>query len=155
MGPMQMMTTRTVWSPDSKWIAYTVHTKALIQQVFLYSIEKDKSYPVTDGLSEASDPVSGKSVKYLYSFASTDAGPVKNWFAMSNADMRMTSSIYIALLQKDVPSPLAKESDEEKVIEKKEETKKGKSKKKESKPKKAFSVDFEGLNFRILPLPIP
>lgn len=160
MGPTQMMTTRSVWSPDSKWIAYTVHTKALIQQVFLYSIEKDKSYPVTDGLSEASDPVFDKSEKYLYSFASTDAGPVKNWFAMSSVDMRMTSSIYIALLQKDVPSPLAKESDEEKVIEKKEEpkkeeTKKGKSQKKESKPKKAFSVDFEGLNFRILALPIP
>ncbi len=149
-GPRRMKTIHSVWSPDSKWIAYTMSTAAYISKVYLYSIERDKSYAVTDGMSNVSNPVFDESSKYLYFFASTDAGPVKQWFAMSNADMRMTRSIYLAVLRKDIPSPLAKESDEEKGEEKKE-----KPEKKKPKPVKTFSVDFEGLNQRILALPLP
>jgi len=149
-GPRRAKTIQSTWSPDSKWIAYTLSTAAYIQKVYLYSIKEDKSYLVTDGLSDVSDPVFDESGKYIYFFASTDAGPVKQWFAMSNADMRMTRSIYLAVMRKDIPSPLAKESDEEKGIEKKE-----KPEKKKEKPDKTFSVDFEGLNQRILALALP
>jgi tricorn protease len=158
-GPEGLRTISSVWSPDSKWIAYTLNTQAYIQKVYLYSIEQDKSFPVTDGLSEVINPVFDKSGKYLYFFASTDAGPVKHWFAMSNADMRMTSSIYLAVLKKDIPSPLAKESDEEKGTEKekKEDEEKAEKEKpkKEEKKEPGFSVDFEGLNHRIVALPVP
>ncbi len=159
-GAEPLRTISAAWSPDSKWIAYTLNTQAYIQKVYLYSIEQDKSFPVTDGLSEVSNPVFDKSGKYIYFFASTDAGPVKHWFAMSSVDMRMTSSIYLAVLKKDVPSPLAKESDEEKGIEKKEkedeeESEKGKPKKEKNKKEISFSVDFDGLNYRIVALPIP
>ncbi|HZX11739.1 MAG TPA: PDZ domain-containing protein, partial [Acidobacteriota bacterium] len=151
-GPSGMKTIRGVWSPDSKWIAYTLNTKAYIQKVYVYSIEEDKSYPITDGLSEVSDPVFDPSGKYLYFFASTDAGPVKHWFAMSNADMRMTNAIYLAVLQKEIPSPLAKESDEEKGMEEeKPENKKEGGEEEETK----FHIDFEGLNERILNIPVP
>src|SRR6185436_4942549 len=78
------------------------------------SIEQSKSFPITDGLSEVTEPVFDKSGKYLYFFGSTDAGPVLDWFSMSNADMRETRNVYLAVLRKDLPSPLAKESDEEK-----------------------------------------
>ena len=101
------------WSPDSKWIAYTLNTPTYIQQVHLYSLDQDRSFPVTDGLSDASEPIFDAGGKYLYMLASTDAGPVRDWFAMSNADMSVTSAIYLAVLDKDAPSPLAKESDEE------------------------------------------
>jgi tricorn protease len=164
-GPSRIKTIYSTWSPDSKWIAYTLNTEAYIQKVYVYSIEKDKSFPITDGLSEVSEPVFDESGKYLYFFCSTDAGPVKQWFDMSNADMRMTSSIYLAVLKKDVPSPLAKESDEEKGVEKKEEKgpqKEVKGSPKEEKPKEpspkpaeTFSIDLEGLNHRILTLPLP
>ena len=147
-GPSGMKTIRGVWSPDSKWIAYTLNTKAYIQKVYVYSIEEEKSFPITDGLSEVSDPVFDHSGKYLYFFASTDAGPVKHWFAMSNADMRMTNAIYLAVLQKDIPSPLAKESDEEESNEEeKPETK--------DQEKISFRIDFERLNERILNMPLP
>jgi len=145
-------TVRGVWSHDSKWIAYTQHTEAFIQKVVVYSVEKNKSYDITDGLSEVSEPVFDKSGKYVYFFASTDAGPVKNWFAMSNADMRMTNSIYLATLRNDVPSPLAKESDEEEG--EKEEEKKDKTKEDEPEKEDALSIDFQDLNHHILCLPI-
>ena len=146
---------RGVWSPDSKWIAYTQTTTSYIKKVYLYSVEKKKSYPITDGLSDVCDPVFDKSGKYIYFFASTDAGPVKHWFAMSKHDMRMTRAIYLATLQKDVPSPLAKESNEEKGVEKVEEKKKGENAKKEKdKKEESFSIDFDGLSNRIIAIPV-
>ena len=38
---------------------------------------------------------------------------MEDWFAQSNADLRATQSIYLAVLPKGVVSPIAKESDEE------------------------------------------
>lgn len=149
-GPMRAKTIYHVWSPDSKWIAYTLGSKTYIQTVYAYSLEQDKSYQITDGLSEVSEPVFDASGKYLYFFGSTDAGPVKQWFDMSNADMRLTRSLYLAVLRKDLPSPLAKESDEEKGVQKEEKPKETKSPSAEP-----FSIDFDGLQNRILSLPIP
>ncbi len=149
-GPMRIMAVNSVWSPDSKWIAFTLNTAAYIQKVYVYSLEKDKSYEITDGMSDVSDPVFDEGGKYLYFFASTDAGPVKQWFDMSNADMNMTRALYLTVLRKGIPSPLAKESDEEKGEEKKE-----KPEKKEAKASEPFSIDLEGINYRILTLPIP
>jgi tricorn protease len=148
-GPQRARTIHHVWSPDSKWIAYTLNSKTYIQAVYAYSIEQDKSFQITDGLSEVSEPVFDESGKYLYFFASTDAGPVKDWFAMSNADMRVTRSLYLAVLRKDLPSPLAKESDEEKGIQKEEKPKEP------PKSPEAFSIDFDGLSNRILAIPLP
>ncbi|MFW6123985.1 MAG: S41 family peptidase [Acidobacteriota bacterium] len=150
-GPSGLKTIHGVWSPDSNWIAYTLNTKAYIQKVYVYSIKEDKSHPITDGLSEVSDPVFDSSGKYLYFFVSTDAGPVKHWFAMSSADMRMTNAIYLAVLQKDVPSPLAKESDEEKGPQ--EEN--SQQEKEKNKEETNFYIDFERLNERILNIPVP
>ncbi len=151
---------RGSWSPDSKWIAYTLNTAAYIEKVYLYSVKEDKSYPVTDGLSDVSEPVFDKSGKYIYFFGSTDAGPVKHWFALSNSDMRMTRAIYLATLQKDVLSPLAKESDEEEGTEENENNEKDEKSGKEKSDKtndiieKDISIDFEGLNSRIISLPV-
>ena len=41
------------WSPDSKWIAYTLTNKAYFQVLQLHSLEQGKSFPITDGLAEA------------------------------------------------------------------------------------------------------
>ncbi len=79
--------------PIRKWIAYTLNSATYIQKVFVYSLEQDKSYP-DHGRTERgrASPSSTPTGKYLYFLASTDAGPVKQWFDMSNADMRLTSS---------------------------------------------------------------
>ena len=157
-GPVRALTIQATWSPDSKWIVYTLSTESLIQKVLAYSLEQDKSFAITEGMSEVSEPVFDAGGKYLYFFGSTDAGPVKQWFDMSNADMEMTNSIYLAVLRKDIPSPLAKESDEEKgtkAEEKGKEEAKPEAAKKEAPKPPAFSIDFDGLRNRILDLPLP
>ncbi|NWG11939.1 MAG: PD40 domain-containing protein, partial [Acidobacteria bacterium] len=151
-GPARARTIQHVWSPDSKWIAYTLNTKAYIRTVYVYSIEQDKSYAITDGLSDVSDPAFDAGGKYLYFFSSTDAGPVKQWFDMSNADMRATRSIYLAVLRKGIPSPIAKESDEEKgpASDKPEEKPKGQA----AGAPESFSIDLDGIQYRILAIPL-
>src|SRR5262249_31071847 len=112
---------------------------------------------------------------YLYFFASTTAGPVVNWFSLENDELTITRAIYMAVLRKDLPSPLVKESDEEKgaaaaksdekTSEKKEEAAKEEKKdktdvKSNEKPKPApavepVKIDFDGIDYRILDLPVP
>jgi tricorn protease len=174
-GPVK--TLRPTWSPDSRWVAYAVNNQALMQRVYVYSIEQDKSFPITDGLSEASEPVFDRSGKYLYFFASTTAGPVVNWFSLENDELTITRAIYMAVLRKDLPSPLVKESDEEKGAaaksddkkdekagekkdDKKEESKDKTDVKANEKPKAAppvepVRIDFDGIEYRILDLPVP
>ncbi|MDW3228720.1 MAG: PDZ domain-containing protein [Acidobacteriota bacterium] len=152
------------WSPDSKWIAYTLNTQTYIQRVFVYSLEQDKSFPITDGLSEVAEPGFDPTGNYLYFLSSTDAGPVKQWFDMSNADLRASFSLYLAVLKKDLPNPLAKESDEEKAgagvsgSQAKAQSDKapasGKQEKSEAQTGTTV-IDFEGLEYRIIALPIP
>src|SRR5437867_2919650 len=114
--PTGANTASFAWSPDSRWIAYSVNTQALVSSLFFYNVDQDKSFAVTDGLSEVTQPVFDRSGKYLYAFGSTDAGPLQDWFAQSNLDFRRTRSVYLVVLRKDLPNPLAKESDEERVL---------------------------------------
>ena len=147
------------WSSDSKWMAYTKVTETQFKRIYLYSVDQQKSYALTDGLSDASEPIFDRGNKYLYFFASTDAGPVINWFDQSNADMRSTNSIYLVTLQKETISPFAKESDEEKASTGsggKEPADTSKTKKDPAAEKKSasMSIDWEGIQNRIIDLPV-
>ena len=117
------------WSPDSRWITYTKPLKSWYSAVFVYSLEDSKATQITDGLSDAGHPVFDASGKYLYFTASTDVGPRVFGFDMSSYPHRATRSVYVCVLKKDLPSPLAPESDDEKSEEekKKDENKDDKS----------------------------
>ncbi|HEX8407551.1 MAG TPA: PDZ domain-containing protein [Thermoanaerobaculia bacterium] len=145
------------WSPDSKWLAYVRLTPTYLRQIHLWSVDSKQSHPLTDGLSDAANPVFDQNGKYLYFLASTNAGPVQDWFSLSNVDMRATSNLYLAVLAKGIPSPLARESDEEKVAAASEEPAAAKpaEEKKEEKPAKVtVKVDVDGLTQRIVAFPL-
>ncbi len=155
------------WSSDSKWIVYTRMKQTFFKVVTLYSVDQQKSYAVTDGLSDASDPVFDPAGKQIYFFASTDAGPVINWFDLSSQDMQMTNSIYLVTLRKDIPSPFARESDEEKVTEAVPETEKPAGKTAENTNKKDvketsatneksnnLKIDTDSMQDRIVSFPV-
>jgi tricorn protease len=146
------------WSADSKWIAYDKIIETNFKRIYMYSLDQSKSFAVTDGLSDARNPQIDPNGKYLYFFASTDAGPVVNWFDQSNNDMRSTNSIYLLTLQRNTLSPLAKESDEENAKAEKQETPAAdKTKKPETEASKqtdALRIDWDGIDRRIIDLPI-
>ncbi len=140
------------WSPDSRWIVYASNNETNIHTVYVHSLETGESHAVTDGLSEVSEAVFDASGKYLYLLVSTDAGPVIQWFAQSNNDLEMTNTIYLAVLEKGTPSPLAKESDEEEAAA---EGEPGEGEDPaEDEEEVVVQIDFDGLDQRILALPL-
>jgi len=143
------------WSSDSRWIAYTKVISTQYRRVFLYDVNEQKSYALTDGLSDATEPNFSRDGKYLYFFASTDAGPVLNWFDQSSIDMRRNSSIYLVTLQQATTSPLAKESDEESSEAKKEDKPEVKAATvKKGATAAGLQIDWAGIQDRILDIPI-
>lgn len=140
------------WSHNSKWITYTILTETYFKKAYVYSVDDNKSYALSDGLSNISEAIFDPSGKYIYMTASTDAGPVVNWFDLSNADSEETNSIYIITLRKDIISPLAKKNDEEAIVVKTKEEKEDKTKK--DKKEVDFTIDFEGIQNRVVALPI-
>jgi tricorn protease len=144
------------WSADSKWFAYTKITATNFSVIHLYSVDQDKSFVLTDGLSNATEPVFDPGGRYLFFFASTDAGPVVNWFDQSNIDMRSTNSIYLVTLQKDTLSPFAKESDEEKAqLEVKPKSVSSKKISEEMKKEPPLlKIDLDGIQNRIINIPV-
>jgi len=101
------------WSPDSKWIAYVKHLNSLYKAVVVYNVETGQTKQVTDGLSDASAPAWDAGGKYLWFFASTDFGLKSQWLDMTSYDHEENSALYFAVLNKNDPSPLMPESDEE------------------------------------------
>ena len=100
------------WSPDSRWLAYSRSIANRLGAIFVYDVMNGKATQVTDGMSDARSPAFDASGKYLYFTASTDAGPASD-FSMTTFDHPVTRSLYAIVLRKDLPSPMAPESDEE------------------------------------------
>ncbi len=162
------------WSPDSKWLAYTKQLKNRMCAVFVYSLDSGKTTQITDGMSDARFANFDKNGKYLYFTASTNAGPTTGWLDMSSFPHQITRSVYLLVLKKGEVSPLAPESDEEKVQDSTssgsdragEKGREGEGEKKtgeaqvaakpgEKKEPPKVTIDFDGLSQRILALPIP
>ena len=129
-----------------------------MRSVFLYSLETAKSERVTDAMSDSVSPVFDKGGKYLYFLSSTDAGPTKDT-SMLSYDRPVTSNVYVVVLRKDLPSPLAPLSDEEGEAKtdaaKTDAAKTGGAEKEKEKPPAVVKVDFEKIGQRILAMPIP
>jgi tricorn protease len=54
------------WSPDSRWIAYSFVQFNRNNQVFLYSLEQGRSFPVTSGFYDSMNPSFDAGGEYLY-----------------------------------------------------------------------------------------
>ncbi|HSN53977.1 MAG TPA: PDZ domain-containing protein [Candidatus Sulfomarinibacteraceae bacterium] len=153
-GPVR--TQHHSWSPDSSWLVYTRNTPTYLQQLWLYSVADDASFEVTDGLSDVGEPCFDAGGEVLWFKASTDAGPVRSWFAMSNADMEMTGSLYVAVLAADGANPLAAESDEETGRADEDEDKgDGEASEADGDGAPEVRIDLEGLAQRIVAVPLP
>lgn len=138
------------WSSDGNLIAYTTISETNFQRAWVYSISEAKSHALTDALSDVTEPTFDPSGKYIYLLASTDAGPVVNWFDQSSQDMEATNSIYLVTLQKSVPSPFAKENE----VELTSDSAGSKGPYKADSSRTRVRIDWEGIQSRIVPLPL-
>ena len=141
------------WSPDSKWIGYSKQLPSHMSAIYLYSIGEAKTAQITDGMSQATNPVFDKNGKYLYFAASTDSG-ISMQPDIHSFSAPVTRSLYLAVLAKDEPSPFAPESDDEKPDVKKPEEGKDAAGAEAKKEVKDTRVDLAGIGQRILALPM-
>ncbi len=102
-----------VWSPDSRWVAYAKRLPSLYRAIFVYNVESGNTTQLTDGLADATWPVWDASGKYLWFLASTNFALNTAWLDMSSYGRPETRALYLAVLDKDEPSPVLPESDEE------------------------------------------
>lgn len=134
------------WSPDSRWITYSKRLPNSLRAIFLYNIADRKASQVTDGRSEANEPVFSRDGKYLFFSASTNYAQNTGWLDMTSYERNTRSSIYAVVLSSDAPSLLAPESDEE--AEKKAEPAKDST-------AKTTRIDLPDIAQRIVPLSLP
>ena len=101
------------WSADSCWLTYNRILTNMLHAVFVYSLHTRKATQITDGMSDARYPVFDKGGKYLFFAASTDYGLTAGDSDMSGIARPVTYSVYAVVLQTNVPSPVAPQSDDE------------------------------------------
>jgi tricorn protease len=158
------------WSPDSKWLTYSKVLPNELSAIHLYSLADAKSTQVTDGMSDATNPVFDADGKYLYFTASTNVGESLGLDIHAVA-RSSTSSIYLIVLDKTQPSPFAPESDEEKTADDKKPAdgdkpdaapgapaanapKPGDAARPKAGPP-TVKIDLDGIDQRILSVPMP
>lgn len=102
-----------VWSPDSRWIAYTKSLESHLRAIYVYSFADGRAFQLSDGLADAVSPAFDAGGKYLYFLASTDFGPRTGWLEMSQLDRPVRRAIYLTVLSASEPSPFLPELGDE------------------------------------------
>lgn len=135
------------WSPDSKWIAYTKSEKGMTK-LRLFNTEKEKSYVITDGWYNSNNPVFSRDGKYLAFTSARTFNPIYSNTEWNHAYVDM-NKVYLITLAESTPSPFAPENDEVKLGEGKKEDKKN-----NNAEDKDVKIDIEGIQDRIVALPV-
>ncbi len=157
------------WSPDSKWIAYSRQLPNQFNQIMLHQIETGTSYEVTDQWFNSDSPVFSFDGKYLVFTSDRTFNPTYSSVEWNYAYENM-SKIYMVALSSETASPFAPGNDEVKMddaakpdagIATEKKDKGGKEKKdvkkagaEETKAAVQVKVDPEGLQQRIIELPV-
>ncbi len=143
------------WSPDSRWIAYTLPQTFGVNQIYIYDTESGESKPVTDTWYNSGQPAFDSNGKYLFFTSARDFNPIYSNTEWNHA-YRDMNRIYFVTLEKSTPSPFEPENDE--VTVEKEDKSESKKEDKDNGETKAdeFSVniDFDGIVNRIVKLPV-
>jgi tricorn protease len=143
------------WSPDSRWLTYTkIPDETNIRVIFLYSLQNNQIYRITDGITHDYSPVFDPEGKYLYFLSDRNFNAALGGYEFNFVYNAMTG-IYAILLAEDTPSPFGPESDEVEIGKTKKSGKQ--AKKNEDEEKKVLpdvKIDLEGIGGRQVAVPI-
>lgn len=153
------------WSPDSRQLAYVKSGSNNFRQIWIWEVEADTTQPLTDPFADAFAPAWDRDLQHLYFLASTDLALASGWANTSSIQADPSYAAYVVVLQKDQDSPFIPRSDEEEVeqAESPEEDQEEAAKdleateetsKKEENPK-VVTIDFAGIDRRIIALKLP
>ncbi|MHB8578913.1 MAG: S41 family peptidase [Ignavibacteriaceae bacterium] len=124
------------WSPDSKWICYSFVQYNRNNEIFLYSLDQNKKYAITDDFFDNINPVFDASGEYLYYLSSRNFD-VQMDFYEDDHIIAHPQQVMVVQLQAGEKPPF-------------EET----AMKDEPKVSKDFRIDITGIKERTYPLPV-
>lgn len=148
------------WSPDSQWLAYVVGADNWSSQIKLYSFKDGSITDLTSDRVDSYSPSWSPDGKWLYflsdrhfqSLVRSPWGP-----RQPEPFFDKTTKIYMIALNKDQRSPF-KASDElqdsESAKKDKKTDKKDDTKKKDSKESVVVNIDLDGIQKRVLEVPV-
>ena len=146
------------WSPDSRWIAFTKLLPNYLHAIYIYSLSDGSTHQVTDRTSDCLYPVFDAGGKYLYFASSTNTGLAYGWLNMSSIARPLTRTVYVATLRAADASPVAPRSgfEDATAAAGAKEQKKPQSRPASGPPAPpVVAIDFQGLQARAVPLPVP
>lgn len=103
-----------VWSPDSRWIAYTKMEQSMYESIFLYSLEQQQVHRVTSDTTQDWSPSFDPQGRYLYFLSNRTFSPTMGFVDQNHVFLHMARP-YVVLLQADAASPFAPQDSEEVV----------------------------------------
>jgi tricorn protease len=139
------------WSPDGRWLAYSINAANAQAGIWLYNVDARKATLVSDPRANDFQPAFDPAGKYLFFISTRHENPTFSRAEFNIATLK-TTGIYIANLKRGAPSAFAPQSDE--GVGNKEE-KKPDAKDAKPQPLKPMEVDLDGLMSRAVPMPIP
>ena len=101
------------WSPDSRWVTYpkeSLETK--LPAIWVYSLEKGKTFQLTSGWSADTEPVFDPKGRYLYFLSNRDFHLTFSAFEFNYLYTDATR-VYVGVLSKSGPALFLPQSDEE------------------------------------------
>ena len=139
------------FSPDSKWLTYTKDGQNQQSAIWVYSLEKNKEYQLTDDTFNDMSPVFSSCGNYLFFLSNRTFNLSFSEFEF-NYLYNDATNIYAIVLKENGPKLFQEKNDIEPIKEENEE--KNKSNKKELiNENTTISIDFEGINQRIIAFP--
>lgn len=138
------------WSPDGHWLAYPFQVNRQIGEIRVCDTKTKKSKTLFSSVLMDHSPSFSTCGKYLYFIGVREFHPSvseTHW----EGGFAFATRPYVVVLDKDAPSPLELYVGYDDDIEEEEEDDKGKS----GKTKAKTVIDFEGIDHRIIALPLP
>jgi len=154
------------WSPDSRWLAYSKSFPNNYRRVVAWSVESGEAIPLTDPLADATSPAWDRGGHYLFFLASTDLALGSGWANTSSIAADPTYAAYVMILRSDDPTPFPLRSDEEEVggeesrgeaggQAREAEAAGGEEEAGEEAAEEDVRIDLDGIQERIMALPMP
>ncbi|MDR3340523.1 MAG: PDZ domain-containing protein [Candidatus Symbiothrix sp.] len=145
------------WSPDNRWIVYTLPRFNTTNVVVVYNLEKKDKHIVTDEWFSSNNAVFSTDGKYLLFSSARNFSPIYSSTEWNHVYNNM-DRLYFVTLKKSTPSPYAYENNEVSI---KGDTTTNKSGAEKKEPTNAASkelnieIDFDGIQDRSLEIDVP
>ncbi|HLS05643.1 MAG TPA: PDZ domain-containing protein [Wenzhouxiangella sp.] len=141
------------FSPDGRWLAYTLEGDNYLSDLVLHDFSGGRSHVVSNGMADVGSVAFSRDGQYLYLVASTNAGPLQFGLDMSTQERPYRAGIHALVLAADGQSPLAPRTGDEA-----DETENGNDDENADGKNDGVvdvGVDLDGLFERMVALPVP